>query len=480
MSTVLLSEDCSPTRQWIANLLRRNGLRAIETSDGIEAWQQIQENRPDLAIADIAMPTLKNYDLCNRLKSDPETRYIPFIYYSSLRGEFDPGWKRKQRADAYIKKYDLPKLLEAVKQLLGLNGESFPNINLADAWTEYGILLADSFRIFERDNGRSICQNILAIFEKALEADARHASAQHYCDRLQEILRQKQQYTVLVAEDSASVREMICDLLAERDIQVIQAADGVETMEKIQENLNRIDLAIKDISSPRMNGYEVCRLMKANPQTRHIPFIFCSSKGEIWDYYWGLKQGADAYIAKPFQPQELVDTVMRLLQGDYEIYHPITPASVLTKRGIQLQKSGGEPSGYYASTLNTFDRALELKSNGYTARRERVTVLEKSMADLWTEYGIQQERLGDQNGEAWAYTAALEAFETALRINPNHSLANRHRASVRQYFAQRERSRQSQQSPCTGCLYYYGKDGLTCAVHPFGISGEHCADWKAE
>ena len=66
---------------------------------------------------------------------------------------------------------------------------------------------------------------------------------------------------------------------------------------------------------PKMNGYEVCRRIKASASTQHLPVVMCSSKGEEFDRYWGMKQGADAYIAKPFQPTELVGTVKQLLKG---------------------------------------------------------------------------------------------------------------------------------------------------------------------
>jgi twitching motility two-component system response regulator PilH len=64
-----------------------------------------------------------------------------------------------------------------------------------------------------------------------------------------------------------------------------------------------------------MNGYELCRRLKSDPKTQNVPVVMCSSKGEEFDRYWGMKQGADAYIAKPFQSIELLGTVKQLLRG---------------------------------------------------------------------------------------------------------------------------------------------------------------------
>ncbi len=118
--------------------------------------------------------------------------------------------------------------------------------------------------------------------------------------------------TVLVVEDSVTQREMISNLLKGSGLNVTVASDGLEALERIQEACP--DLVVLDIVMPRMNGYEVCRRLKADPKTKNVPVVMCSSKGEEFDRYWGMKQGADAYIAKPFQPTELVGTVKQLLR----------------------------------------------------------------------------------------------------------------------------------------------------------------------
>jgi twitching motility two-component system response regulator PilH len=118
---------------------------------------------------------------------------------------------------------------------------------------------------------------------------------------------------VLVVEDSSPQREMITDLLTQSGLNVTAASDGAEALAHIQSGRHP-DLIVLDIVMPHMNGYEVCRRIKADPITQNVPVIMCSSKSEEFDRYWGMKQGADAYIAKPFQPTELVGTVKQLLR----------------------------------------------------------------------------------------------------------------------------------------------------------------------
>lgn len=118
--------------------------------------------------------------------------------------------------------------------------------------------------------------------------------------------------TVLVVEDNKAQREMISDLLKKMGLKVSEASDGVEALEQIDGNPP--DLVVLDIIMPRMNGYEVCRRLKSDKKTENLVVVMCSAKKEEFDRYWGMKQGADAYIAKPFHPQELVGTVKQLLR----------------------------------------------------------------------------------------------------------------------------------------------------------------------
>jgi twitching motility two-component system response regulator PilH len=118
--------------------------------------------------------------------------------------------------------------------------------------------------------------------------------------------------TVLVVEDSHTQREMISRLLQESGLSVTVACDGVEALEQMEGNCP--DLVVLDIVLPRMNGYEVCRKIRADSKTQKVAVVMCSAKREEFDRYWGMKQGADAYISKPFEPHELVGTVKQLLR----------------------------------------------------------------------------------------------------------------------------------------------------------------------
>ncbi len=117
---------------------------------------------------------------------------------------------------------------------------------------------------------------------------------------------------VLVVDDSATAREMLVAELQRAGFRVMAAADGAEAMEHIK--VTPPALVITDLIMPRVNGYELCRNIKSNPLTKHVPVIMCSTKAEEFDRYWGMKQGADAYITKPYQPKDMINAVKYLLE----------------------------------------------------------------------------------------------------------------------------------------------------------------------
>jgi twitching motility two-component system response regulator PilH len=118
--------------------------------------------------------------------------------------------------------------------------------------------------------------------------------------------------TIMVVDDSTMAREMISIQLKRSGFSVIEAADGAEAIEKMKAKMP--DLVITDIVMPKMNGYELCRWIKNDAKVKDIPVIMCTTKSEEFDRYWGMKQGADAYITKPYHPPELIDAVKQLLQ----------------------------------------------------------------------------------------------------------------------------------------------------------------------
>ncbi|MBV9388110.1 MAG: response regulator [Chroococcidiopsidaceae cyanobacterium CP_BM_ER_R8_30] len=113
--------------------------------------------------------------------------------------------------------------------------------------------------------------------------------------------------TVLVVEDTPSEMELISGYLREVGYTVISAMDAAEAMNKAVQQ--KPDAVVTDVVMPGKNGFELCRSLKKNPATQKLPIIICTSKNQELDRLWGMKQGADVYVTKPFGRDELVRAI---------------------------------------------------------------------------------------------------------------------------------------------------------------------------
>jgi DNA-binding response OmpR family regulator len=118
--------------------------------------------------------------------------------------------------------------------------------------------------------------------------------------------------TALVVEDSATDMQILTRCLQQGGINVLTANSGEEALAKITSQ--KPDIIILDVVLPGCSGFEVCREVKDAAATSKIPVIICSTKGGEMDKFWGMKQGADAYLAKPVDQEEFVRTVKQLIR----------------------------------------------------------------------------------------------------------------------------------------------------------------------
>src|SRR3990172_1834253 len=116
---------------------------------------------------------------------------------------------------------------------------------------------------------------------------------------------------ILIADDSRTQQEIVAYALRNERCHLVFASDGIEAINLVYSEWP--DIILLDIEMPKMNGYHVCRLLRDDAHTASIPVIMITSRDQQRDRFWGLQTGANHYMNKNFQPDELVSLVRDLL-----------------------------------------------------------------------------------------------------------------------------------------------------------------------
>jgi len=117
--------------------------------------------------------------------------------------------------------------------------------------------------------------------------------------------------TILVVEDTATDRAVIAGSLQRGGYNVVAVGSETEARSRLAEALP--DAIVLDIVLPDRSGFELCRELKEDRVTEKIPIVLCSSKNSNMDRYWGIEQGADAYLGKPIDEVTLLEAVRKLV-----------------------------------------------------------------------------------------------------------------------------------------------------------------------
>lgn len=117
---------------------------------------------------------------------------------------------------------------------------------------------------------------------------------------------------ILIVDDDPDILDVLRLTIPEEEYEVVQAHDGHEALDKVYERPP--DLIILDYIMPEINGREVCQKLKKDILLRHLPIIMLTGKGDVKDKVKGLDAGADDYIVKPFEPEELLARIRMTLR----------------------------------------------------------------------------------------------------------------------------------------------------------------------
>ncbi|MDO8890807.1 MAG: response regulator [Sulfurimicrobium sp.] len=115
---------------------------------------------------------------------------------------------------------------------------------------------------------------------------------------------------ILLVDDSPTERHFLSGLLIKQGYQVVLAENGEEALDKAKQE--KPDLIIMDVVMPGLNGFQATRAITKDNDTKHIPVIMCTTKGQETDKVWAMRQGAKDYVTKPVDQAELLNKIAAL------------------------------------------------------------------------------------------------------------------------------------------------------------------------
>jgi|GEM_PF-566752 len=320
--TILVVDDTEIDIDVLLEILSNDYIVRV-AADGESALDSVKDSLPDLILLDVLMPGLHGFEVCYRLKANRSTQSIPVIFITSLAEVQDETHGLELGAVDYITKPFNPAIVRArIKNHLELKRHrdvmallmARKSRELIEAYNRLKIIkeIEIEFHTAFSHKLDALTKSLLGISDLALWNMQEEWRSNEDTSRLNlpaesmEIseaslpMQEMSKKNLLIVDDTEINVEVLLSTL-NKDYNVRVAMDGLSALRAVDQNLP--DLILLDVVMPGMDGFEVCRRLKENNDTKDIPVIFLtslctpSSKGK------GLALGAVDYISMPFNPE---------------------------------------------------------------------------------------------------------------------------------------------------------------------------------
>jgi diguanylate cyclase (GGDEF)-like protein len=208
---------------------------------------------------------------------------------------------------------------------------------------------------------------------------------------------------ILVAEDDTNIRHVLAIQLEDAGYEVVAAEDGIKALEEVQKRAP--DLILLDIMMPKMDGYEVCRRLKADYQTSTIPIMMLTAKSAVHEKVEGLEIGANDYLTKPYSSKELLARVKSILQWSKteREANPLTglPGNVSIDKELKKRIRSGEPFVFAICDVDDFKSFNDYY--GYARGDEAIRMTASVIMRMIAEHGTGDDFVGHIGGDDFVY-----------------------------------------------------------------------------
>jgi len=220
---------------------------------------------------------------------------------------------------------------------------------------------------------------------------------------------------ILVVDDEPHIRRILQFLLEEEGFTVREAAGGREALDALAEF--RPDLIVLDVMMPQMDGFAVLKQLRAHFETRQLPVIMLTAKGESHDKVRGLRDGANDYLTKPFNHEELLFRLRNMLEAS-QAQREANPLTGLPgNRAIQRETlSRAERNESFAVMYVDIDRFKTFNDHyGYQRGDEAITFVAGLIRRCSREYGSADDFVGHVGGDDFVTVTSAEHAEALAR-----------------------------------------------------------------
>lgn len=216
---------------------------------------------------------------------------------------------------------------------------------------------------------------------------------------------------ILVVEDDQNIRQILKFRLERAGYEVATAENGQEGLDRVKEVTP--DLVLLDLMMPIMDGREVCRQIKTHFNTSHIPVIMLTAKSDIHDKVGGLRDGANDYLTKPYDPKELLLRVQNMLQWSrsQRDASPLTglPGNISIEQEAARRIAAGMPFAFLYADIDNFKVVNDYY--GYSRGDDAIRSTAALIVETVEQFGTPGDFIGHVGGDDFVIMTAPETAE---------------------------------------------------------------------
>lgn len=264
---VLVVDDIFPNVKLLEAKLKREYFDVITASNGPEALEKVKNEMPDIILLDVMMPEMDGYEVCRRLKADPETAHIPVVMVTALTENEDRVKGLDLGADDFLSKpVNDVALFSRVRSLVRLK------------------MTVDEWRVRENT------ANQFGVSEKSKVTEIPYSHG-----------------NILLVNDADFETEKIITSLAQDSHSVEAVKEGMQAIELVKER--DFDMIIVSLNLKSEDGLRLCSYFKSNERTRSTPLMMITEDSDIEKVAQGLEMGAHDYVMRPLDRNEVIARV---------------------------------------------------------------------------------------------------------------------------------------------------------------------------